>query len=234
MTIVGIFHFFQNLYKYLNFEAHNSGCQPSLRKEVSNKKLLLHFRTGQRYNKYLIFWVYCYCSSNKTDMVQLFFQFWTALIQRKSELISSETELISADVYHVLWMSGEKRQNYETVLFSGDYLWDFNPGSVLDGTYEGAFRLRLIKTHQQSYFGGKENGVFPSCKAYFSQHCDYHSRRYSAPIEEQFPVAFGILVYRNFDQLEQLLRAIYKPHNYYCIHVDRKASESFRLAVSSR
>ena len=59
-----------------------------------------------------------------------FFQFWTALIQRKSELISSETELISADVYRVLWISAEKRQNYETALFSADYLWDFNPGTV--------------------------------------------------------------------------------------------------------
>ena len=64
--------FFQNFSKYLNFEAHNSGFQPSLRKEVSNKNLLLHFRTGQSYNTYLNFWVNCYCSSNKTDMVQLF------------------------------------------------------------------------------------------------------------------------------------------------------------------
>ena len=67
-----IFHYVQNFSKYLNFEAHNSGFQPCLRKEVSNKNLLLHFRTGQRCNKYFNFWVYCYCSSNKTDMVQLF------------------------------------------------------------------------------------------------------------------------------------------------------------------
>ena len=67
-----LFHFVQNFSKYLNFEAHNSCFQPSLRKKVSNKCLLLHFRTGLRYNKYLNFWVCCYCSSNKTDMVQLF------------------------------------------------------------------------------------------------------------------------------------------------------------------
>ena len=73
MTIVGLFfHNVQNFSKYLNFETHNSGFQPSLRTEVSKKNLLLHFRTGQKYNKYLNFWVYCYCSSNKTDMVQLF------------------------------------------------------------------------------------------------------------------------------------------------------------------
>ena len=73
MTITGpLFTFFQNFSKYLNFEAHNSGFHPRLREEMSNKTSLLHFRTGQRYNKYLNFWVYCYCSSNKTDMVQLF------------------------------------------------------------------------------------------------------------------------------------------------------------------
>ena len=61
-----------NFSKYLNFEAHDSGFQHSLRKEVSDKNILLHIRTGQRYNIYLNFWVYCYCSSNKTDMLQLF------------------------------------------------------------------------------------------------------------------------------------------------------------------
>ena len=67
-----IFHYVQNFSKYLNFEAHKFGFHPNLRKEVSNKNLLIHCRAGQRYNKYLNFWVYCYCSSNKTYMVQLF------------------------------------------------------------------------------------------------------------------------------------------------------------------
>ena len=62
----------KKLFMYLNFEAHNSSFQPGLSKEVSKTNLLLHFHTGQRYNTYLNFGVYCYCSSNKTDMVQLF------------------------------------------------------------------------------------------------------------------------------------------------------------------
>ena len=67
-----ILQFFKKISKYLNFEAHNSGFSPSLRKEVINKYFLLNFRTGQRYNKYFNFWVYCYCSNNTTDMIQLF------------------------------------------------------------------------------------------------------------------------------------------------------------------
>ena len=41
---------------------------------------------------------------------------------------SADSEKIRADVYHVLWISAEKRQNYEAALLSTDYLWDFNPG----------------------------------------------------------------------------------------------------------
>ena len=33
------------------------------------------------------------------------------------------------------------------------------------------------------------------------------------------------------DQLIRLLRAIYRPHNVICLHVDNKTSTSFRAAV---
>ena len=107
------------------------------------------------------------CSALKQGWV---FQFWTALIQRKSELISSETELISADVYHVLWISAEKRQNYETALFSADvyhflwisaekrqnyetalfsadYLWDFNPGNNITNENEKTVSKNTLKKY---------------------------------------------------------------------------------------
>ncbi|XP_002734297.1 beta-1,3-galactosyl-O-glycosyl-glycoprotein beta-1,6-N-acetylglucosaminyltransferase-like [Saccoglossus kowalevskii] len=55
-----------------------------------------------------------------------------------------------------------------------------------------------------------------------------HSRGYlSKPVlqeELEFPLAFGILVYKTVHQVEQLLRTIYRPHNIYCIHVDKKAA----------
>ena len=55
-------------------------------------------------------------------------QFATALNRRKSELIRFETELISTNVCHILWISAEKRQNFETALFRVDYPWDFSLG----------------------------------------------------------------------------------------------------------
>lgn len=51
--------------------------------------------------------------------------------------------------------------------------------------------------------------------------------------EFDFPLAFSILVYRNVDQFERLLRTIYRPHNIYCIHVDLKTSEENFYAVQA-
>ena len=41
--------------------------------------------------------------------------------------------------------------------------------------------------------------------------------------ERAFPIAFTLLTYENLEQTERLLRLVYRPHNVYCIHVDRKS-----------
>lgn len=40
--------------------------------------------------------------------------------------------------------------------------------------------------------------------------------------EKEFPLAFAIKMHQNPGQVEQLLRTIYRPHNVYCVHVDKK------------
>ena len=42
--------------------------------------------------------------------------------------------------------------------------------------------------------------------------------------ESQFPLAYSILFHQNVEQVENLLRIIYRPHNYYCLHLDADAS----------
>ncbi|XP_040272992.1 beta-1,3-galactosyl-O-glycosyl-glycoprotein beta-1,6-N-acetylglucosaminyltransferase [Bufo bufo] len=49
--------------------------------------------------------------------------------------------------------------------------------------------------------------------------------------EREFPIAYSIVVHHRIDMLERLLRTIYMPQNYYCIHVDKKSSEAFVAAV---
>ncbi|KAL5005565.1 hypothetical protein ScPMuIL_016723 [Solemya velum] len=41
--------------------------------------------------------------------------------------------------------------------------------------------------------------------------------------EEEFPLAYSIVMFKDQQQTEMLLRAIYRPQNYYCIHLDKKS-----------
>ncbi|XP_061672939.1 beta-1,3-galactosyl-O-glycosyl-glycoprotein beta-1,6-N-acetylglucosaminyltransferase-like [Syngnathoides biaculeatus] len=51
--------------------------------------------------------------------------------------------------------------------------------------------------------------------------------------EEDFPLAYSMVVHQKVQNFERLLRAIYAPQNVYCVHVDLKASPSFLSAVSA-
>lgn len=51
--------------------------------------------------------------------------------------------------------------------------------------------------------------------------------------EENFPIGYSILVFKNIQQVETLLRSIYRPQNVYCIHCDKKASADFKEALQS-
>ncbi|XP_046547712.1 beta-1,3-galactosyl-O-glycosyl-glycoprotein beta-1,6-N-acetylglucosaminyltransferase-like [Haliotis rubra] len=46
----------------------------------------------------------------------------------------------------------------------------------------------------------------------------------SAPEENEFPLAISILMYKDVEQVERLLRTIYRPSNFYCIHMDFKTA----------
>ncbi|KAK7484555.1 hypothetical protein BaRGS_00024187 [Batillaria attramentaria] len=56
----------------------------------------------------------------------------------------------------------------------------------------------------------------------------------SASVSEEelsFPLAFSLMVYRDVQQVERLLRAVYRPHNLYCVHVDRKSGLGFQSSL---
>jgi hypothetical protein len=63
-----------------------------------------------------------------------------------------------------------------------------------------------------------------NCDNFINQ---YGYLRYPPVTEEElrFPIAFNILLYKDVDQLHLLLRAIYRPHNSYCLHVDGYAAK---------
>jgi len=51
--------------------------------------------------------------------------------------------------------------------------------------------------------------------------------------EAEFSIAFSILMFKHVEQFERLLRAIYRPQNLYCVHVDNKSSPEIHVAVNA-
>ncbi|KAG8011982.1 Beta-1 [Nibea albiflora] len=51
--------------------------------------------------------------------------------------------------------------------------------------------------------------------------------------EEDFPLAYSIVVHHKVQNFERLLRAIYAPQNIYCVHVDKKSDVSVFAAMQA-
>lgn len=60
-----------------------------------------------------------------------------------------------------------------------------------------------------------------------------YNRFIVSQIELDYPIAYSILTHKDVVQTEKLLRAIYRPHNVYCIHVDRSSSPSLHNAIKA-
>ncbi len=58
----------------------------------------------------------------------------------------------------------------------------------------------------------------------------YHEIPHDAP---DFPIAFTVVAHREFSRLVRLLRMIYRPQNSYCIHIDKRSTPEFRLAIEN-
>ena len=56
---------------------------------------------------------------------------------------------------------------------------------------------------------------------------DFENNFYISKMEEDFPIAYIFVVYTNAGQILRLLKAIYRPHNLYCIHPDARQGKEF-------
>ncbi|XP_036113340.1 N-acetyllactosaminide beta-1,6-N-acetylglucosaminyl-transferase isoform X1 [Molossus molossus] len=56
----------------------------------------------------------------------------------------------------------------------------------------------------------------------------------TSPLSEEevaFPLAYVMVIHKDFGTFERLFRAIYMPQNVYCVHVDEKATAEFKKSV---
>lgn len=63
----------------------------------------------------------------------------------------------------------------------------------------------------------------------FVQEKKYSSQ--PSPETCDMPIAYSIVFHKDVGQVERLLRNIYQPHNYYCLHVDQKARTPVHTAT---
>ena len=69
---------------------------------------------------------------------------------------------------------------------------------------------------------------------YMNTNCETLRRGFvmkSTEEENNFGIAYSIMVYKDVEQLYRLLRSIYRPSNYYCIHVDTKVNIESCIAL---
>ncbi|XP_035147289.1 beta-1,3-galactosyl-O-glycosyl-glycoprotein beta-1,6-N-acetylglucosaminyltransferase 4 isoform X1 [Callithrix jacchus] len=51
--------------------------------------------------------------------------------------------------------------------------------------------------------------------------------------EKSFPIAYSLVVHKDAIMVERLIHTIYNQHNIYCIHYDRKAPDTFKVAMNN-
>ena len=83
-----------------------------------------------------------------------------------------------------------------------------------------------MKLHrkQSTYNNCNLDNIYNSCEAVRASLL--YGKRNISNEEINFPLAFAIKIHRNGNQAFRLLRLIYRKHNIYCIHVDKKSAAS--------
>ncbi|XP_055505470.1 N-acetyllactosaminide beta-1,6-N-acetylglucosaminyl-transferase-like, partial [Leucoraja erinacea] len=109
----------------------------------------------------------------------------------------------------------------------GDY-----PAELCSALFQGRPAAAALGARCERLYPGRlfEPRSPLNCSGLSSEPSSYIGRPLSRE-EEEFPLAYILVVHKNLQTLEWLLRAIYMPQNIYCIHVDKKAPAAFRRAV---
>ncbi|XP_051875914.1 beta-1,3-galactosyl-O-glycosyl-glycoprotein beta-1,6-N-acetylglucosaminyltransferase 4-like isoform X2 [Pristis pectinata] len=68
--------------------------------------------------------------------------------------------------------------------------------------------------------------------AQYLHHRAYHNNLTSEE-EQEYPLAFSLVVHKDAVMVERLLKMIYMPQNIYCVHYDQKSSKSFKAALEN-
>ncbi|XP_004712246.1 N-acetyllactosaminide beta-1,6-N-acetylglucosaminyl-transferase isoform X1 [Echinops telfairi] len=110
-------------------------------------------------------------------------------------------------------------KSYEKLNISGERYFRIH---ACDSAFEG----------KSSFLWGKPLASplgIVSCKDYLTQ--SHYITSSLSEEEAAFPLAYVMVIHKDFNTFERLFRAVYMPQNVYCIHVDEKAPSEFKQSV---
>ncbi|XP_037312659.2 beta-1,3-galactosyl-O-glycosyl-glycoprotein beta-1,6-N-acetylglucosaminyltransferase 3-like [Pungitius pungitius] len=136
----------------------------------------------------------------------------------------------------VLWETALNRQSSSNLKIPQQFSVDL-PGclAIISGDTEGkreelavllASRKRRSLLSEDFYLN-----VTKDCSSYIEERGFI-----TAPLSEEennFPIAYSMVIHEQIEMFERLLRAVYTPQNIYCVHVDQKSSKGFQKAVEA-
>ena len=101
----------------------------------------------------------------------------------------------------------------------------FNCPAILDGNKEAIKTAKkYVQSNPRHPIKDTEFLEIPSNCSSFKRQRGYTNNPVSEE-EREFPLAFSILFHKDLEQVENLLRIIYRPQNWYCLHLDADAPQ---------
>ncbi|XP_029952870.1 beta-1,3-galactosyl-O-glycosyl-glycoprotein beta-1,6-N-acetylglucosaminyltransferase 3-like [Salarias fasciatus] len=144
--------------------------------------------------------------------------------------------LMSMLFYFALWDTVSKRQSSSGLRILEQYSIDL-PGcsAVISGDTEGkrGELAALLSSKKRHHFLSEDFylNATEDCSAYIADRGFI-----TVPLsmeENDFPIAYSMVIHEKIEMFERLLRAVYAPQNIYCVHVDQKSSAQFKKAVKA-
>lgn len=107
---------------------------------------------------------------------------------------------------------------------------DVDCNAIIQGDEDEIRRAETKRNERRFLQPQNYSQMARNCSTFKNQrgYIDHHLTE----VERKFPIAFSLLMFKDIEQSERLLRAIYRPQNYYCIHVDAKTDHTIYDAMS--
>ncbi|XP_052805496.1 beta-1,3-galactosyl-O-glycosyl-glycoprotein beta-1,6-N-acetylglucosaminyltransferase-like [Mya arenaria] len=109
---------------------------------------------------------------------------------------------------------------------------EVNCAAIFDGDEnETALAERIASTENRTFLQPADYMNMTSNCSKFILDRGYITDQFDK-LENEFPIAFSILMFAAIEQAERLFRAIYRPQNFYCFHIDAKTDNDLYDAMS--